>query len=262
MDQIQIIQDKHRKALVGFWDIQESDRILEIGCGQGDTTAVLADKVGEHGFVHAIDPAPETYGAPVTLGEARLKLLNSEKGNRIRIDLETDIFSPVFSENNDLFDYVVLSHCSWYFSSARLLYDTLLKARQYAKKLCFAEWDTRISSTNQLAHYQAVIIQAQCSSFQQNENSNIKTLISPYDIMDIVEAAGWNIIKNDVIDSSYLQDGRWEVDCVLNEYPQIVRLSDNIPQKMKELLDSQIRVLKNTKPKAIGSLNTFAFTAQ
>ncbi len=57
-----IAQMEHRRALVSFWDIQPGSRVLEIGCGQGDTTIVLADAVGEHGHVDAVDPGALDYG--------------------------------------------------------------------------------------------------------------------------------------------------------------------------------------------------------
>jgi ubiquinone/menaquinone biosynthesis C-methylase UbiE len=57
-----IAQMEHRRALVSFWDIQPGSRVLEIGCGQGDTTIVLADAVGEYGHVDAVDPGALDYG--------------------------------------------------------------------------------------------------------------------------------------------------------------------------------------------------------
>lgn len=263
MDQIQIVQNKHRQALIDFWNIPESACILEIGCGQGDTTALLAKAVGEGGFVHAIDPAPGSYGAPVTLEEARSKLLNSDIGKRISIDLDTDIFSSVFYDCDKSFDYVVLSHCSWYFESAGLLYETLSKARSYALNLCFAEWDIRINSVDRIGHYQSVMIQAECNSFGKLDDSNIRTLFTPYDIIDIAEKAGWSITKDTTIDSSYLQDGKWEINNVVNDYPQIIHSMDAIPLKTKDLLLSEIKLLENMPNEYKSkSLNTFAFNAK
>lgn len=56
-------QAQHRIALAEFWDISPGESVLEIGCGQGDCTAVLATAVGESGHVTAIDPADLDYGA-------------------------------------------------------------------------------------------------------------------------------------------------------------------------------------------------------
>ena len=41
----------------------EGSRVLEIGCGQGDTTVVLAELVGEEGKVIGVDPGPLDYGS-------------------------------------------------------------------------------------------------------------------------------------------------------------------------------------------------------
>jgi len=262
LDKIQIIQNRHRQALIDYWKIAESSRVLEIGCGQGDTTALLAEKVGKSGFVYAIDPASESYGSPMTLGQARSKLLNSEAGKQLMIDLDTDIFSFVFPENESIFDYVILSHSSWYFSSSDLLYQTFRKVRKYARQLCFAEWDIRLNSMNQLAHYQSVMIQAQFNSMEDIPESNIRTLFTPYDIINIATKAGWDIIKDAVVDSTYLQDGRWEVNYVLEEYFHVVQSTKKISQKMKDLLLSQIKLLNKMDKNSIESLNTFAFVAK
>ncbi|WP_313894079.1 methyltransferase domain-containing protein [Psychrobacillus sp.] len=51
----------------GKQNITEGSKVLEIGCGQGDTTAALAYLVGDTGFVHGIDIASPNYRSPVTL---------------------------------------------------------------------------------------------------------------------------------------------------------------------------------------------------
>lgn len=60
---IQHAQTRHRLALVKHWNILPGSKILEIGCGQGDCTTVLANAVGERGTVVAVDPAELDYGA-------------------------------------------------------------------------------------------------------------------------------------------------------------------------------------------------------
>ena len=59
---VQIGQTRERIELVNRWDIKEGDLVLEVGCGQGDMTAVLATAVGESGSVIAIDPGSLEYG--------------------------------------------------------------------------------------------------------------------------------------------------------------------------------------------------------
>lgn len=59
---IQMVQTEHRLKLVHAWPIEAGLKVLEIGCGQGDCTAVLASIVGPSGHVTAIDPADLSYG--------------------------------------------------------------------------------------------------------------------------------------------------------------------------------------------------------
>ena len=57
-------QMQHRLDLIQFWGIKEGDKVLEIGCGQGDCTLALAHTIGESGHVTALDPASLDYGEP------------------------------------------------------------------------------------------------------------------------------------------------------------------------------------------------------
>jgi predicted methyltransferase len=59
---VQLSQTKHRLDLLERWNIPKGSRVLELGCGQGDCTTVLADAVGEEGKVVALDPADLEYG--------------------------------------------------------------------------------------------------------------------------------------------------------------------------------------------------------
>lgn len=59
---IQHSQTLHRLALLQHWNIPTGSKVLELGCGQGDCTTVLASAVGEEGRVVAVDPAELDYG--------------------------------------------------------------------------------------------------------------------------------------------------------------------------------------------------------
>lgn len=112
--------------------------MLEIGCGQGDTTLVLADAVGESGRVTAIDIASKEYGAPLTLEEAANRIMRTSLGDRITFHFETDFLA---FEEETAFDAVVLSHASWYFENEQTLIDYIDKVKEIANQICFAEWD-------------------------------------------------------------------------------------------------------------------------
>ncbi|WP_342572858.1 class I SAM-dependent methyltransferase [Paenibacillus sp. FSL R5-0749] len=258
---IQSIQTEHRMKLGHFWGIQKGNRVLEIGCGQGDTTAVLAHLVGEHGYVHGVDIAPEDYGTPLTVGEAAAKLRRSPLGDRIRMDYEFDILSDQvkFAENE--FDVIVLSHCSWYLKSFDELARILSKVRTWGHQLCFAEWDARVTDVSQLSHWLSVLIQSQVECYKENSFSNVRTLFTPEDIQELVTASGWMMKEEISIHSSELQDGRWETEMTLTEAPEELKRLP-IPDKVKTLLLSELKLLRTHHALGPGSpLGTYAIIA-
>jgi predicted methyltransferase len=59
---IQHSQTVHRLTPPQHWNISAGSKVLELGCGQGDCTTVLAHAVGGHERV-AVDPADLKYGS-------------------------------------------------------------------------------------------------------------------------------------------------------------------------------------------------------
>lgn len=257
---IQAAQTEHRLRLLDFWAIPAGASVLEIGCGQGDMTAALACHVGERGFVHGIDIAEGSYGAPSTLAQARDLLLASPLGARLRIDFETDILSDRFAANRP-YDYVVFSHCAWYLASRDQLLRILQKTRALATGLCFAEWDARPRQPAQLPHGTAAMIQAQYAAFDPQSTANIRTLFYPADILSLAVEAGWRGLRTGSIHSPALQDGQWEIDMTVQDFPVLIRRMDSMPPKLKDLLLAQIRELADTSPVDILPLDVFALAA-
>jgi len=261
---IQKVQTEHRLKLVDFWNIKAGSKVLEIGCGQGDTTAVLAYTVGETGFVHGIDIASPDYGSPVTLGESMSFLRNSPLGNRIKINFELDILKEEVDFPEKFFDYIVLSHCSWYLKSHEEFLEMLKKIKKWTNVLCFAEWDTRVQTNEQLPHLLSVLIQAQYECFVENSLSNVRTLFTQKDIQQIAEDAGWEIITEKTIDSTHLQDGKWEIEYTLTDCKESIKTTDHqLSEKYKALIQSEIYLLEDARDQnKTTSMNTYAFIAK
>lgn len=238
-------QFEHRLRLIDFWKIREGSKILEIGCGQGETTAALAYTVGEYGFVYGVDVAGENYGEPETLGKARERLMSSQLGERINMDFGVNILSDSFNFEDNTFDYIILSHCIWYLSSYEELYKLLFKVRPWGRKLCIAEWNPCITNLSQQPHFMAANIQAICESYHISERFNIRTMFYPHEIDNSVGAAGWDIVDCENIISPDVQDAFWEIDIVKDVYPQKIYTLKNMPPKLKKLLLSQIYQLSS-----------------
>lgn len=262
MYDIQKVQTEHRIKLAEFWEIHKGMKVLEIGCGQGDTTSVLAYFVGEDGFVNGVDIAAEDYGAPITVGQAADYLKKSKLGKQIKMDYRIDVLNDDVNFPEKFFDVIVLSHCSWYMKSTEELEKIFIKARRCGKRLCFAEWDTRVNVIEQYPHFLSVLIQAQYESYKTSSMSNVRTLFTPFDIRKIAERAGWVINKEAIIPSENLQDGKWECDMVNHEYKSEVDKLQEIPEKLKELIKSELDLLNEyIRNNSIKSLSTFAFIA-
>ncbi|WP_340008063.1 hypothetical protein MHH52_09105 [Paenibacillus sp. FSL K6-0276] len=135
--------------------------------------------------------------------------------------------------------------------------------KRWGRKLCFAEWDSRITTMEQYPHFLAILIQSQYECFKENSLSNIRTLFTPEDIKEIAEKAGWHILKEDSINSTGLQDGRWEIDITLSEYLNELDGLTDVPEKFKSHLHSEMKLLQAyAEQKDIKSMSTFAWIAE
>lgn len=251
---------EHRIRLTDFWNIYYGSKVIEIGCGQGETTAALAYAVGENGFVYGIDVAHDNYGYPEDLGTARDRLMSSHLADRINIELSTNILNDSFDFEPNSFGYVVLSHSLWYLSSQEELRSILYKVRKWAPRICIAEWDPRIHSFSQYPHFMAANIQAVCEAYHISDSFNVKTMIYPNEIESLLSACGWDITDTQIIDALGVHDAMWEIDIVKEMYPAKLLELKTMPQKLKMLLLSQINAIGDTQ--AALAMPVFAVTAE
>ena len=209
----QLVQTRFRMALADTWGITPGSSVLEIGCGQGDMTAVLADTVGPDGHVLGIDIAGRDYGSPVTLGDSVDHLLAGPMGKRIEFRLDTDVRAATFPA--DAFDQVVLSQCSWYFASFEQLRDTLAHVRPWARRLCFSEWDLRPASAEQVPHLLAVLTQGLIEAGGSRDDGNVRTVFGRDDVRRALAEAGWSVAAEHTVAATGMQDADWEiVECL------------------------------------------------
>ncbi|KAF8688385.1 Chromate, partial [Rhizoctonia solani] len=218
-------QTVHRVNLAKAWNISQGSRILEIGCGQGDCTVVLASAVGDSGHVTGVDPAPLDYGAPATLGQAQSHLLKSKIGHRMSFVQADPIEFLKLGENHDTFDTAVLAHCIYYMSSPTVLLNTfraLFKVPSF-KQVCVAEYALSASNIDGYPHVLAVLAQAMIEVHKDAEKSesNVRTVLGPEGISELGKEAGWLVSREGmIVPEKEQEDGRWEVGAVL-EYTEV-----------------------------------------
>lgn len=240
---IQVTQTRFRAGLVDGWGIPAGASVLEIGCGQGDMTAVLAAAVGQHGRVVGIDIADPSYGCPVTLGESAAFLAATPLGSRVDIRFGVDVLDPAVSFAADEFDYVVLAHCAWYFASVDQLRRTLARIRPWARHLCVSEWDLRAGDIGQLPHLLAVLIQGQIEAAGARGDGNIRTPFSRETLLRALTETGWSRTSNETVSSAGLPDADWEVVAARAMVADEARLA-TLPAAVRDLVTSQADVLR------------------
>ena len=262
------LQLGHRTTLANMWAPGTGSRVLEVGCGQGETTVVLAEAIGALGRVLAIDNAPAEYGRPVTLEEAHTYIKKSSAlGNRIEFLPSVDLLAPQLDFPEHTFDLAVFSHCALYLSSPRELYRLFVRVRPWAKRLGYAEWDVRSRHLHQLPHVLAMVLQAQMHRIApQLSSANVRSLILPEYARLLAKAAGWTIKEEISVDSSTaLGYGKsWEIRKALDMAEQFtvsddVRLSEGVRRRllsMKQLLSQISNETRNVL------LSTYAFLAE
>lgn len=235
---VQLVQTRFRAGLVDGWGLRPGDRVLEVGCGQGDMTAVLAAAVGERGHVTAVDLADPSYGAPVTLGESAEHLLATGLGGWIEFRFGFDVLTETFA--GDAFDHVVLSQCSWYFASLDQLRATLARVRPWARRLCFAEWDLAPTTHEQLAHLLAVQVQAMVEAIGQRGDGNVRTPFSRATLLRVLAGTGWRADEPRTVDTTGLHDADWEIRLCRAVAEERLH---TVPQPVRDLVTSHLDVL-------------------
>lgn len=216
---IQHSQTLHRGVLLHNWDIPAGSKVLELGCGQGDTTTILAYAVGEHGQVTAVDPAPLDYGAPYTLGQAQEHISHGILGERITWihQAPLEYLSSLPDDGSKPFDAAVLVHCLWYFSSPALIAETFRALRKFAKRLLLAEWALVATHTAAQPHVLAALTQAALECRKAKSEANVRTVLGPKRLVELAVAAGWEVESETRVQSAEgLLDGRWEVESCLS----------------------------------------------
>ncbi|KAF7900078.1 hypothetical protein EAF00_004414 [Botryotinia globosa] len=237
-----LAQIRHRVELVNFWSIPSGSKVLEIGCGQGDTTLVLAAQVGENGHVDAVDPGDPDYGSPWTLSQAQSQLKSGPLGHRITFHnafpipfleslVSSHTSSPSTTQDSKPYSHIILSHSTFYFSSPSLFPQLIcyisslsLPSPQISNstptiltketQICIAEWDLSAPSPTQFPHLLAIMLQTVSEGFKkegEGGGGNVRCVRSATQMRKVMGEEGWRVEREIVKGGRGLEDGVWEV---------------------------------------------------
>ncbi|QVI34450.1 SAM-dependent methyltransferase [Lacticaseibacillus chiayiensis] len=234
---IQRRQTAHRIAIADTWQVQPDENILEIGCGQGDLSTVLADRVGPGGHVTGIDIAPREYGAPLTLGQAWDHLFNGPLAKRLTVHFNTNLTNGLGSLADQHFDRIVMAHSLWYFESANALALLLNNLRTIGDFVDVAEWSLQPTALNQIGHLQAAMIQGLLYAIAPSDVANIRTLITPDTLTQMAHDHTWTYTAGQLIEDPDLDDARWEI-ATTNALLTELKLSTDLRDRVKPQLEA------------------------
>lgn len=219
---VEVSQARHRIHLLHAWaghgsGIQPGNRVLELGCGQGTCTAVLAEAVGPSGHIDAVDPAAPDYGAPSTLGQAQGHLSGGPVGERITWH-RADPVEFLASSEERKWDVAVLAHCIWYFKSASELSRVLAALQGRVDRVLIAEYALHASEREAVPHVLATVARAALEVHKTDSDANIQTPLSPAAVRELAGAEGWKFAgETTVVPEGDLSDGYWEVGTVVSK---------------------------------------------
>jgi SAM-dependent methyltransferase len=208
-------QFRHRIALVDAWKIPAGSKIVDVGCGQGDSTIALAQAVGPDGHVTGVDPGSLDYGGPITLGQAQSYIKASDLGSRVDF-IQTDLVG-LLSRGGDLppIDAVVLCKSLWYFPDLESISQQFKAlAQSQIPRIYVAEYSYHASHPDAEPNVLAARAQAALHATKRQEGlhaPNIRSAPDPETLKKLVAEQGWKVVKEGLVTPDKdLQDGRWE----------------------------------------------------
>lgn len=249
----------HRLNLAQAWGIEPGWVVLDIGCGQGDSTLSFAEAVGENGHVTGIDPGSPDYGSPTTLAQSQGYISKSRLGPRITFQRAD---APSFLSSLDAsttFDAATLCHSLWYFDSratVQSLFTAL--ASGSVRRVLLAEYTGIARTPEQKPHELAAQVQVQFHHARLRGEGeaardkeivpNVREALLPAEIVREAEAAGWRVASEGVVEAPKgMLDGKWEVATVLDSAFMGQLMSFGVRGTTAEMLNmvQEIRGLKD-----------------
>ncbi|KAL0465167.1 hypothetical protein QR685DRAFT_538769 [Neurospora intermedia] len=181
---VQAPRFRQRLSILSEWSIPPGSRVLDIGCGQGDSSLVLALELGPTCHITGIDTAPPDYGTPLNISESQEKILQSPLGDRLsfynQVDAATFFNSTSTTTTGDkTFDVATACHSLFYFPSSASVISLFQElAAAHIRKVYVAEYDSKQTSfpITQTPHILAAKAQALYFAYKAEADSLKKQL--------------------------------------------------------------------------------------
>ncbi|KAK4955411.1 hypothetical protein LTR66_013462 [Elasticomyces elasticus] len=245
---------RQRLAVVQAWGVREGERIVDIGCGQGESCLVLALQVGRHGHVTGIDPAQLDYGHPFTMREAQEHIRDSVLGPRISFyPLDTASYlAKLDKQANMIFDSAALCHSLWYFPNEGVVHSLFASlAQAKIARIYLAEWCLAPSHESQVPHILAAKAEALLYRYRPPSEpglreQNVRAGVNQQAILRAANDAGFVVIRERLLTPEKdMLEGHLEVEYVLGDLFQQRVAEADLSEGQEAEIDACIRHLRS-----------------
>lgn len=221
--EVYIPRFQNRLTIVDAWSISAGLHLLDIGCGQGESSLALALAVSPLGHITALDPAQPEYGTPFTVAESHSYILKSSLGPRISFR-QSDVpsfFRNVKPEDATIYNGACLLQSLMYFptlASVGDLFQTLAHAG--IAKVYVAEYTFTADNEAQIPHYLAARAQALFYNYQGPHvpgvrEQNVRAAPTPKAIEEAAFKAGFMVSREGKISpEEKMREGYYEAKYV------------------------------------------------
>ncbi|KUM59854.1 hypothetical protein ACN42_g7269 [Penicillium freii] len=245
---------QHRLALMNEWHVRPNERILDIGCGQGESCLALALAVGKGGHVTGIDTAPPDYGSPFTMREAHDYIRQSVLGSRVTFQsADTPTFLHSLSDQpSTVLDSAVLCHSLWYFPNDKLaqsLFATLAEAK--ISRIYLAEYSYTPCQESQIPHVLAAKAQALFYRYKapkepDPKEQNVRAGLDQESILRAAYDAGFDVArKGHFTPPEDMLEGQFEVDHVLGKVFPVRIAAENLEDSQEAEIRAYIEQVRS-----------------
>lgn len=253
---------RHRVSIIQAWNIPSSYtttttkplHVLDIGCGQGESTVTLAVLLGPDARITGIDTARPDYGGPYTVSETHAHVAASAIGSQVsfwRTEAASYLLNPrggpTGTGMTPKVDAVTLCHSLWYFpttESVTEIFKTLAKAgvpRVYLAEYAFTG---SLPGPAQQPHILAARAQALLHAYKTPRDDpgtkapNVRAALDVGHILDASDAAGYSVVRQGkFVPAADMIEGHLEARYVVKDmFAESVRAEGLAPEQEEEIM--------------------------
>lgn len=249
-DNVFIPRFKHRISIVNAWNIPLSNpssplKIVDIGCGQGESSVTLAVLLGSASTITGIDTARPDYGGPYTVSETHAHISASSLGKQISFQRKD---AASFFATRPPVDAVTLCHSLWYFpspESVAALFTTLAQVRVPRVYLAEYAFAGSLPDGQQEPHILAARAQALFHSYKQPQPAdpgprapNVRSALAVERTVQDAAAAGFVVRRRGTfVPAADMIEGHLEARYVVKDmFAESVRAEGLAPELEEKVM--------------------------